>query len=615
MVAGTAVFTSLSSPDDLHCVGTAPANPSVTGGLAGTPSSMPVLVTTPSGQYLSTPSPSTRLEYFPENFPIAHFVHPSVGVLTDAGGVYKWVDQTSHGATFIRIDSGVREPTVSPAFNGTPYPAISCANSDMEMAFNPPIQSGRVAVFGVIKANAIAQNAAILTLAGDSGATNYVTQIYPGLSNWQVSDTVVGVTSGAHADITSAHVFGWSTDVDAGPREFSVTTYNDTASQSVGTGNALVHSGPYNAAEPNHLCSLPGSYYGGPDVFADALIGGLMVYDLSAGSLSIADTQNILRIWEEEANISFPPPITRDAGQPCITRSGTNCVFADDFNSTHVDVTKWLVDNEIATGLLSNPQWSFCATSANVSEDSGVLSLAVTHNPRARGGCPTTWDAQSASSGPMDAATTFDIGQVAMQPALAVTYGTIEVRAKMGNASGGIGSVIWLLGSAGINGSIFGDYNLGFNNAFIRTCNWPFDPCFEIDVVEIEGEPYPTSGNTSSTVWTMNGYRPATGWTTSTDPNANYYVYTAVWAPGNFSLYVGLLSGGADGALAFAASPASVNMPYSPMSVVLSIWALVNAGGSFNTDAASLPQIMQIDHVYVSQDAAQCLSNGKWVCR
>lgn len=592
---GTAAFASISSPDDQHCNGVASANPSVSGGLAGTSGLLTASITTPAGVFQSGATTYSHFEYVAENEPIASAHHTSIGLLTDAGHVYRWKDLTPHGNDYTRLDAGSLEPAQGPAWNGTPYPSVTCATSDLEMHIDGGIDSGSFATLAVVQNHTTSGITPSVILAGGSGAVF----TYNDWHNINLSDGVFAITGG-QSD-TAPHVLGLSMGLDAGGGQSLNRIYLDNA---IGEGDTRTF--PINSGRPNRLCVLPSSYYGGATTYANSDVQAQIVWDTTSAPIAQVDIENAARILAEFANVTLPtyPAVTVDAGGACTTTS-CNAVFFDDFNGaapadggTGVDYSKWVVENSLTfTNLPENaPIWPFCGTAANVIQDGGVLKLSLTNHARAAGACPTFWDA-GATGNPLDAGTIYDVGQVIMRPdkGIAPPF-TLEVRAQMGTQSTGAGSVIWMLGSAcaGANQSVFAQLNQG--QVGLTACFWSDPPLGENDVAEIEG----IVNSIGSDIWTNNGYHPSAGWTTTSDPSQSFFVYTAVHAADlTTKWYAGSNPGGSDKVLKLSGGP-NINTPYFPMSVILSEWGETNQPGE-NTDAASLPQSMYVDYVLITK--------------
>ncbi len=174
---------------------------------------------------------------------------------------------------------------------------------------------------------------------------------------------------------------------------------------------------------------------------------------------------------------------------------------------------------------------------------------------------------------------------------LGFTYGTVTVRAKL---AGGVGTwpAIWLVGTdcqTSITAGVVGWVGSGVD------CPWPAQGANEIDIAEIQPEPFGSPSVVNEAVHTTDssgakvnegcGYAP--GASTCPANTAGFHTYTLVWAPGSLTWEI-------DGEKTFTLTQ---DVPSTPMFLIMNT-AVGGTGVTVND--ATLPQTTEVSSVMVT---------------
>ncbi|RKS71331.1 carbohydrate binding protein [Motilibacter peucedani] len=258
--------------------------------------------------------------------------------------------------------------------------------------------------------------------------------------------------------------------------------------------------------------------------------------------------------------VSAPTPTPTPA--PTTPATGWRQVWADEFNDTAVDTSKWRVHNNEHT-----PNETSCQTnrSQNVSESGGVLHIKAQREKYTCSGYTAAW-----TSGYLDT-----IGKMSQ------TYGRFEMRAKLPTAAGtskGMWPAFWLRPNDGGNG--------------------------EIDVMEAIGGAAGAKNynRVSQTLWyDYSGSHPRQNYSYvlpgSTMSDA-FHTYTVEWEPGVMRWYVdGVLTWSRDSSIISWINDSAFKKPYN-------IRLNLQVGGSWPgspDSSTSSTQDYQVDYVRVYQ--------------
>ncbi len=268
-----------------------------------------------------------------------------------------------------------------------------------------------------------------------------------------------------------------------------------------------------------------------------------------------------------------PTTTTTVAGGPCgaqITKadgSAWQCTFADDFNGTTLDTSKWVVQTTAASGFHNGPE-CFVNTPNNLSVANGTLSLTARKEA-----APFTCASSTGSY-----TSQYTSGMVMTYGLFSQAYGRFDVRAKLPAATvKGLQESFWLWPD---NPTKYG--------------YWPTSG--EIDIAEAYSL-YPDR------VIPYIHYTPAT-----TDPNvtntacmisdlSQFHDYVAEWTPTSISIIY-------DGHTCLVdtwnpAWPLTKPQPFDQPFLIALTQALGIGGNAFDPATTPLPATTQIDYVHV----------------
>lgn len=244
--------------------------------------------------------------------------------------------------------------------------------------------------------------------------------------------------------------------------------------------------------------------------------------------------------------------ITASAGATTGVGAGGNQFF-DDFTGSVLNSTDWIALNRDGDQSNSELQWYL---PANVSVANSLLSITTkvqSSNGRAYTSGMVQWNSFS------------------------FTYGTVQVRAKMGGGTGPW-PAIWLLGANCEATNPTTADNVG-------TCNWPQSGSDEIDIAEFQNSTYTSVWeNVYTTGLQSSGNSGVLGF----DASQGFHLYELAWSPGSLVWKV-------DGVTKRTVSNSLV--PSTPKFLLLNCAAGGVGGGSVND--STLPVTMDIDYVKV----------------
>jgi beta-glucanase (GH16 family) len=268
-----------------------------------------------------------------------------------------------------------------------------------------------------------------------------------------------------------------------------------------------------------------------------------------------------------------PTTTTTVAPSPCgatITKvDGTEwqCTFADDFDGSALDTTRWVVQTTAASGFHSGPE-CFVNTPNNVAVAGGALRLTV----RAEA-APFTCTSPSGSY-----TTQYTSGMVSTNGLFSQTYGRFEVRAKLPAATvKGLQESFWLWPD--------NPYKYGY---------WPWSG--EIDIAEVY-HLYPDRAipyiHYVPAAWDFN----VTNNYCLINDLSQAHTYVAEWTPSTISIIY-------DGHTCLVddwnpAPPLVKPQPFDHPFMVALTQALGVGGNAFDPATTPLPATTQVDYVHV----------------
>jgi beta-glucanase (GH16 family) len=257
---------------------------------------------------------------------------------------------------------------------------------------------------------------------------------------------------------------------------------------------------------------------------------------------------------------SSPTPNSKPAaGGPTATPApSSHMVFADEFNGTSLDTTKWIVMNR--PGDASNLEQE-CFTPNNVTEKAGNLVITSALDASCSGYKYTSGMVQTRS---------FNF-----------QYGTVEIRAKMPHGQG-MWPALWLLGANCQSTTPITPDNTG-------PCQWPTPGSDEVDILELKGQDPNTDYMTAvyGSVPNQANYPQCTY--TGPDFSQDFHIFSLNWTPGKLTWYV-------DGV---QRCTQAVGVPSHPLFLILN--SAVGGGFVGAPDNSIFPQVHVIDYVRVYQ--------------
>ena len=299
-------------------------------------------------------------------------------------------------------------------------------------------------------------------------------------------------------------------------------------------------------------------------------------------------------------------------------------LFAENFDGTSLDTTKWTVEDDLVSALLEHGSPFGCVRHENVSVSGGQLHLTMSSNVRAN--CPQTWSvnayytANFAASFPSPSGSSFDTASISMKKFHA-RFGHIFVSAKF---SGGTSpwSAILLWGSDCQPGGAMHNLMAGIFTQAGTACNWPAPGSNEFDIPSYvhsdssgtdqiiaalhlgpgNGAPFlrnfgtiPYYGSEFAPHLDVAGYQPYVTTTIPADPSTGFHLYELIWGPNYYEWRV-------DGQIGGQNPAAWVTTDH----MFMQLWNVDNSG-----TVAGLPQTMDVDWVYwICQPGTPCDSSG-----
>ncbi|HXI84394.1 MAG TPA: family 16 glycosylhydrolase [Verrucomicrobiae bacterium] len=264
----------------------------------------------------------------------------------------------------------------------------------------------------------------------------------------------------------------------------------------------------------------------------------------------------------------------------------TNLVFSDEFNGagTNVDTTKWGFDlgntSSIAGGGWgNNEKETYSAAAKNAFVSNGVLHIVALND--VGGGAP------------------YSSARLRTLGLFSLTYGRIEVRARLPRGSPYWWPAIWMLAT-------------NYSGTTGPTNSWP--ECGEIDMVESKGATPLTNfftlhkdgaGNQGVDISAQVRYTFPSG-----DANTNFHTYVTEWNTNSFHVSIDsntvLYSNGGtinNWSSSIGPFPAPFNHPfYIIMNLAVGGNFVGNPGTATINAATTFPGDMQIDYIRVYQD-------------
>jgi beta-glucanase (GH16 family) len=258
-----------------------------------------------------------------------------------------------------------------------------------------------------------------------------------------------------------------------------------------------------------------------------------------------------------------PDPVADACGAPIAKSTGGywKCTFADDFDGSSLDLTKWIPQRTDTSGYMNGHAACFTDSPNNVSVSDGTLKLTAREEP-----------APFSCGG--DFTTRYTSGMVSTaQGRFSQTYGRFEVRAKIPPAQvKGLQTSLWL-----------------WPDDATKYGPWPSSG--EIDIAEMFSEypdraiPYVHTGVAAADSQVTN--------TSCTISNlAEFHTYTLEWTAGSLTI-------GYDGAtcLVYDLTPASGGQPFDQPFFIALTQALGVGTNEFEPETTPLPATTEVDYV------------------
>ncbi len=265
--------------------------------------------------------------------------------------------------------------------------------------------------------------------------------------------------------------------------------------------------------------------------------------------------------------------VTADSGT--VAMSGATYYFADEFEGSTVDLSRWTVINRVED--LSNSELG-CDEPGNITVTGNVLQgvsqrLGSPHSCGDAYTTPANKDYSSWMIQQRKGAFIYPSGGTAI----------IDIRAKMPGGTG-LWPSIWMMG--------YGEQNLQPDSANAPGSTWPNDPNWEVDIAEFLANVRTSVNNQIHRNGTDNGGSNALGF----DSSSQYAVYRLRWSLGQMVWQVD-----AEGGSGFVTlQTINTNVPATGGYLILNC-AVGGTGGGAVTDA-TLPQTMFVDYVRVTAD-------------